>query len=208
MPNPIIIGIAGGTGSGKSTIANIIMKNIKNNITILTQDSYYRSFGHLSEEERNHINFDHPNSFDTKLLIEHIKLLKNKIPINMPVYDFKTHLRKKETILKKPAKIIIIEGILIFENKELRDLMDIKIFVDTDADVRILRRIERDMKERGRTLKSIIEQYRETVRPMHLEFVEPSKRFADIIIPEGGHNKIAIDLIISKIKTILEKAER
>jgi uridine kinase len=205
MPHPIIIGIAGGTGSGKSTIAKIIRENVKNNITILTQDSYYRSFGHLSKEEREHINFDHPNSFDTKLLIEHIKLLKNKIPINMPVYDFKTHLRKEETVLKKPSKIIIVEGILIFENRELRNLMDIKIFVDTDADIRILRRIERDMKERGRTLQSIIEQYRDTVRPMHLEFVEPSKRFADIIIPEGGHNKIAIDLIISKIKSILKK---
>ncbi len=206
MPHPIVIGIAGGTGSGKSTIAKIIRDNIKNNITVLTQDSYYRSFGHLSEKERDHINFDHPNSFDTKLLIEHLKALKNRVPINMPVYDFKTHLRKKETILKKPSKIIIVEGILIFENKELRNLMDIKIFVDTDADIRILRRIERDMKERGRTLQSIIEQYRDTVRPMHLEFVEPSKRFADIIIPEGGHNKIAIDLIVSKIKSILEKS--
>ena len=205
MPNPIVIGIAGGTGSGKSTIAKIIRENVKNNITVLTQDSYYKSFGHLSPAEREHINFDHPNSFDTNLLKEHLKLLKNRIPINMPVYDFKTHLRKDITILKKPSKIIIVEGILIFENKELRNLMDIKIFVDTDADIRILRRIERDMKERGRTLQSIIEQYRETVRPMHLEFVEPSKKYADIIIPEGGHNRIAIDLIISKIKSILQK---
>lgn len=204
MPHPIVIGIAGGTGSGKSTIAKIIQEQVKKNITVLTQDSYYRSFGHLSEKERDEVNFDHPHSFDTKLFIEHIKMLKNRIPIEMPIYDFKTHLREKETILKKPAKIIIVEGILIFENKELRNLMDIKIFVDTDADIRILRRIERDINERGRSLKSVTHQYRETVRPMHLEFVEPSKRFAHIIIPEGGHNKIAIDLIISKIKNILE----
>ena len=204
MPHPIVIGIAGGTGSGKSTIANIIQEQVKNNITVLTQDSYYKSFGHLSKKEREEVNFDHPHSFDTDLFIEHITMLKNRIPIEMPIYDFKTHLRKEKTIQKKPAKIVIIEGILIFENKKLRNLMDIKIFVDTDADIRILRRIERDIEERGRSLQSVIHQYRETVRPMHLEFVEPSKRFADIIIPEGGHNKIAIDLIISKIKNILD----
>jgi uridine kinase len=205
MPTPVVIGISGGTGSGKSTIADAICSEIVDNITIITQDSYYKNFENLSFEERSKLNYDHPQTFDTELLIEHIISLKNRVPIQMPTYDFEKHLRRKETIQKNPAKIIIVEGILIFENEELRNLMDIKIFVDTDADVRILRRIERDMKERGRTLESIINQYRATVRPMHIEFVEPSKRFADIIIPEGGHNKIGIDMIVAKIKQLQKR---
>ncbi|MBN1949170.1 MAG: uridine kinase [Candidatus Cloacimonetes bacterium] len=203
MPQPVVIGIAGGTGSGKSTIADAIQQEIKDNITIITQDSYYRSFPELTLEERSQINYDHPSAFDIELLVSHIQSLKKRVPVQMPVYDFNTHLRTRHTYQLKPSKIIIVEGILIFENEALRKLMDIKIFVDTDADVRILRRIERDIQERGRQLFTVIEQYRTTVRPMHIEFVEPSKRFADVIIPEGGHNKIGIDMITSKIKNIL-----
>lgn len=202
MPKPVVIGISGGTGSGKSTITDAIQKKVQSEITLIPQDNYYRNFDHLSSEERAEINFDHPASFDNDLLIEHITLLKKKNPIQMPLYDFKNHIRTATTITKLPSKIIIIEGILIFENPKLRDLMDIKIFVDTDADIRILRRIKRDMIERGRTLDSIVEQYLATVRPMHIEFVEPSKRYAHIIIPEGGHNTIGIDMIIAKIRSI------
>jgi len=203
MGKPIIIGIAGGTGSGKTTIARAIEHEVKENITIITQDSYYRSFEEMDMEERDRINYDHPKTFDTQLLIEQIRSLRRNVPVNMPIYDYTKHVRKNETILKNPSKIIIVEGILIFENRKLRNEMDIRIFVDTDSDIRILRRIERDMVERGRTLESIIRQYRETVRPMHIEFVEPSKRFADVIIPEGGRNKIAIDMIVSKIRDFL-----
>ena len=189
--------------SGKTSIAKAIKKQVEEHVTVLTQDSYYKSFPDLPLKERHMINFDHPSTYDTKLLIEHIQNLVRNVPIEMPIYDFTTHLRKKETIQQNPAKIIIVEGILLFENEELRSLMDIKIFVDTDADIRIIRRIDRDIKERGRTLQSTIDQYLATVRPMHNEFVEPSKRFADIIIPEGGHNKIGIDMIVSKIKNIV-----
>ena len=204
MPTPVIIGLAGGTGSGKSTITDAIRGEVKNQITLIPQDSYYKNFGLLPIEKRNKINYDHPDSFDNQLLMEHLKLLKKNIPIQKPIYDFKTHSRIDKTILIKPSKIIIVEGILIFENKQLRKLMDIKIFVDTDADIRILRRIERDIKERGRSLESIVLQYRNTVQPMHIEFVEPSKRYADIIIPEGGANKIGINMIVTKIRNILE----
>ena len=204
MPTPVIIGLAGGTGSGKSTITDAIRSEVKNQITLIPQDSYYKNFGLLPIEKRNKINYDHQESFDNALLMEHLKLLKKKIPIQKPIYDFKTHSRIDKTTLIKPSKIIIVEGILIFENEQLRDLMDIKIFVDTDADIRILRRIERDIKERGRNLESIIIQYRNTVQPMHIEFVEPSKRYADIIIPEGGANKIGINMIVTKIRNILD----
>jgi uridine kinase len=205
MPTPVIIGIAGGTGSGKSTITDAIRREVKNQITLIPQDSYYKNFGLLPIEKRNNINYDHPDSFDNELLMEHLKLLKKNIPIQKPIYDFKTHSRIDKTTLIKPSRIIIVEGILIFENEQLRKLMDIKIFVDTDADIRILRRIERDIKERGRSLESIVLQYRNTVQPMHIEFVEPSKRYADIIIPEGGANKIGINMIVTKIKNILER---
>jgi len=203
MPTPVIIGIAGGTGSGKSTIADAIQKEVSDYITIITQDSYYRSFANLSKQERAKINFDHPDTFDNELMLKHLKMLKKRVPVEMPIYDFASHLRTDKIIQLKPSKIIIVEGILIYENRELREMMDIKIFVDTDPDIRILRRIERDMIERGRTLESVLKQYRTTVRPMHIEFVEPSKRFADIILPEGGFNKIGIDMIIAKIKNIL-----
>lgn len=205
MPNPVVIGISGGTGSGKSTITEAIKKKVDFEITLIPQDNYYRNFHHLPDKERAKINFDHPATFDNALLIEHIGLLKRSIPIEMPIYDFKKHIRTNSTITKIPSKIIILEGILIFENPQLRDIMDIKIFVDTDADIRILRRISRDMIERGRTLESIVEQYQQTVRPMHIEFVEPSKKYAHIIIPEGGQNTIGIDMIVAKINDIVKK---
>lgn len=203
MKLPLIIGIAGGTGSGKTTITNKIIEQFPQQITILNQDSYYRSFNDLSFQEREKINFDHPDSFDWNLLFKHLDDLKNNVPVESPVYDFKKHARSKQTELKKPSPIVIIEGILIFDNPKLRELMNIKIFVDTDSDIRIIRRIERDIKERGRSLPSIIDQYYETVRPMHIDFVEPTKRFADVIIPEGGFNLIGIDMIIAKIKSCL-----
>ncbi len=204
MRTPVVIGISGGTGSGKSTITNAIRSEVEDKITTIPQDSYYKNFGQLSLEEREKINFDHPNTLDNELLIHHIHQLKEGKPIQMPVYDFKTHTRIKETITKNPTKLIIIEGILIFENVELRNMMDIKIFVDTNADIRILRRIQRDISERGRDFQSVVDQYLSTVRPMHIEFVEPSKKYAHVIIPEGGQNKIGIDMIVSKIKHIID----
>lgn len=201
---PVVIGIAGGTGSGKTTVTNAIRKQIADNVTLITQDSYYKNYPDLSYKDRCKINYDHPESFDTELLIKHIESLKNNVPISMPVYDYENHLRTKKTEPKKPSPIIIIEGILIFESPQLRNLMDIRIFVDTDADIRILRRIERDINERGRSLNSVIQQYRTTVQPMHIEFVEPTKRYADLIIPEGGYNTIAIDMIVAKIKSIIK----
>ena len=203
MKTPLLIGIAGGTGSGKTTITEKIVEQFPDQITIINQDSYYRAFNNLPLEQRKKINFDHPDSFDWLLLFKHLENLKNNVPIEAPIYDFKKHNRSSRTILKKPSPIIIIEGILIFDNKQLRELMDIKIFVDTDSDIRILRRIARDIEERGRSLSSVIAQYNETVRPMHIEFVEPTKRFADVIIPEGGYNLIGIDMIIAKIKSCL-----
>lgn len=208
MSKNIIIGIAGGTGSGKTTLAERIIEELNEpNVIIIKQDAYYKSHDELSFEERKNVNFDHPDAFDTPLLMKHLDNLKNDVPINMPQYDFATHLRKKETIPVSPHKVIMLEGILVFENKDLRNLLDIKIFVDTDADVRILRRIKRDINDRGRTFESVYSQYMKTVRPMHLEFVEPSKKYADIIVPEGGMNAIAIDMIVSKIKHILQESE-
>lgn len=200
----LVIGIAGGTGSGKTTLASRIIEELNNSdVIVIKQDAYYKSHDDLPFSEREKINFDHPDAFDTPLLIKQLKSLKYDKPVKMPIYDFKVHLRKKETITVQPHKVIILEGILIFENKTLRDLLDIKIFVETDSDIRILRRISRDIEERGRTFESVRQQYLATVRPMHLDFVEPSKKYADIIVPEGGFNTIAIDMIVSKIKSIL-----
>ncbi|MDP8227184.1 MAG: uridine kinase [Candidatus Celaenobacter polaris] len=208
MKKNIIIGIAGGTGSGKTTLAERIIEELNEpNVFIIKQDAYYKSYSALSFDERKNINFDHPDAFDTPLLMKHLNNLKNDFPIDMPQYDFANHLRKKETIPISPHKVIMLEGILVFENKELRNFLDIKIFVDTDADVRILRRIKRDIQDRGRTFESVYNQYMNTVRPMHLEFVEPSKKYADVIVPEGGMNIIAIDMIVSKIKQILQESE-
>ena len=206
MKKSVLIGIAGGTGSGKSTVAKEIFKFIdKDDVTVIEQDSYYKDQSHLSFEERIKTNYDHPLAFDNALLIQHLKDLMSGKPIEKPIYDFERHNRKKETQLVKPKKIIILEGILILAEKEIRDLLDIKLFVDTDSDVRLIRRILRDIKERGRTLDSVILQYLDTVRPAHLQFVEQTKRYADIIIPEGGYNKVAIDLIVSKINSILKE---
>ena len=201
--NPIIIGIAGGTGSGKSTLADNIRKEFANNITMLSHDDYYKSNSHLSFDERKKLNYDHPDAFDTDLLIEHLNKLKKGEVIYRPNYSFVTHLREEQTVEVVPKKVILLDGILIFENKELRDMMDIKIFVDTDADIRFIRRLVRDVSDRGRTLESVIEQYTTTVKPMHEQFVEPSKKYADIIVPEGGYNHVALNMIIEKIRSII-----
>lgn len=201
--NPIIIGIAGGTGSGKSTLADNIRKEFANNITMLSHDYYYKSNSHLSFDERKKLNYDHPDAFDTDLLIEHLNKLKKGEVIYRPNYSFVTQLREEQTVEVVPKKVILLDGILIFENKELRDMMDIKIFVDTDADIRFIRRLVRDVSDRGRTLESVIEQYTTTVKPMHEQFVEPSKKYADIIVPEGGYNHVALNMIIEKIRSII-----
>lgn len=206
---PLIIGICGGTGSGKTTMAEEILRQIGDDRALLLhQDSYYREMSDLPLNERAHMNFDHPNAFDWPLLMEHVRLLREVHPVERPIYNFHTHNRMNQTERIEPKEIIIIEGILIFENVELRTMMDIKIYVDTDPDVRFIRRLQRDTRERGRSLESVIEQYLETVRPMHLEFVEPSKRYADIIFPEGGRNKIAIDVMISRINSLFLSSEK
>lgn len=206
MHSPILIGITGGTGSGKSTVSKKIFKTVtEKDVVIIEQDSYYKDQSDLSYNERVKTNYDHPSAFDNELLVQHLKQLMAGEAIEKPIYDFELHNRKKETIRVEPKQIIILEGILILFEKEIRDLLDIKIFVDTDSDVRVIRRILRDIKERGRTLDSVILQYMETVRPAHLQFIDPSKRYADIIIPEGGYNKVAIDLIVQKIKSILSE---
>ena len=201
--NPVIIGIAGGTGSGKSTLAENIEKEFKHNITMLSHDYYYKSNEGLPFEERKKLNYDHPDAFETNLLIEHLSKLKNGETIRRPSYSFVEHLRENETYEVVPKKVIIVEGILLFENKTLRDMMDIKIFVDADADIRFIRRLLRDVGERGRTLDSVIEQYCTTVKPMHEQFVEPSKKYADIIVPEGGYNQVALNMIVEKIRSII-----
>lgn len=204
LNRPILIGITGGTGSGKSTVAQEIFCSLpEKNIVIIEQDSYYKEQSHLSFEDRIKTNYDHPFAFDNDLLIEHLKALMSGQSINKPIYDFEVHNRRKETETVFPKDIIILEGILLLDDERIRELLDIKIFVDTDSDVRIIRRIIRDIKERGRTLDSVIEQYLTTVRPAHMQFIEPSKKYADIIIPEGGYNKVAIDLMVTKVKSII-----
>ena len=188
---------------GKSTLAENIKKEFKNNITMLSYDYYYKSHYDLSYEERAKLNYDHPDAFETELLIEHLKELKKGNTVYRPEYSFVNHQREEETVKVIPKKVIIVDGILIFENKDLRDMMDIKIFVDTDADIRFIRRLLRDVEERGRTLNSVVTQYCTTVKPMHEQFVEPSKKFADIIVPEGGHNVVALNMIIEKIRSIM-----
>ncbi len=195
-----VIAIAGGTGSGKTTIANKIVEQMPHHVSLITHDAYYKDNRHLSFEERCQLNYDHPDSFDTELFLEHIQMLKQGKPVERPVYNFSTHLREDYTIRVEPLDIILVEGILVLEHPELRRLFDLKIFVDTDADVRILRRITRDIKERGRTLDSVIEQYLKTVKPMHEAFVEPTKRYADIIIPEGAFNEAGFAVIMARIR--------
>ena len=205
MEKVIVIGIAGGTGSGKSTMIVKIKEQFHDEITILSHDFYYKRHDDISFEDRKLLNYDHPNSFDTDLMIDHIRRLKNWEAIERPVYDFTIHNRIDETVRVSPSKVIIVEGILIFENKELLDLFDIKVFIDTDADVRIIRRILRDVRERGRTLESVINQYLTTVKLMHEQFVDPSKKYADIIIPEGGFNVVALEMLNERINALLRQ---
>ena len=200
----LVIGIAGGSGSGKTTVVRSITKKLKERVVVIPQDSYYKDSSHLPIEERQHINFDHPDAIDFKLLCSQLKELKEGKPIEQPVYSYITCSRSKtETITVEPAEVIIIEGILIFTCKELRDQLDIKLFVDADDDDRLMRVMSRDILERGKTVETVIERYTKTVKPMYLQFIEPSKRYADIIIPQGGHNKVAIDIISATIKSSL-----
>ncbi len=205
MSDIIVIGIAGGTGSGKTTITRKIMQNFGGEVSVIYHDNYYKAHHSMSYEERSKLNYDHPDAFDTELMISDIKKLKNGETVFSPTYDYTIHDRAAKTITVKPAKVIIVEGILIFENNELCDLMDIKIFVDTDADVRILRRIVRDVRDRGRSLESVVNQYLTTVKPMHEQFVEPSKRKADVIIPEGGHNQVALEMVLQRVRAHLNR---
>lgn len=200
-----VIGVAGGTGSGKSTLVKRLQDAFCNDdVATLCHDFYYKAHPELTYEERTKLNYDHPAAFDTDMLVDHIRALKSNVPIKHPVYSFVEHNRTNDTVVVKPSRVIIVDGILIFEHKELRDLMDIKVFVDTDADLRLARRILRDVCERGRTMQSVIEQYTTTVKPMHEEFVEPSKKYADVIIPEGGFNSVAVDMLIKNIRLLIE----
>ena len=200
---PTVIGVAGGSGSGKTTIAKKIIEMIgRDRVAWVQHDGYYRHRPELSLEEREGQNYDHPRSLESELMVAQVKDLINGLPAAIPVYDFANHLRSSEVKLVEPAPIILLEGILIFAEQELLDLMDVKIFVDTDSDVRFIRRLKRDMEERGRTMESVVEQYMTTVRPMHLQFVEPSKRKADVIIPEGGHNHVAMDMVVALLESI------
>jgi len=202
---PLVIGIAGGSGSGKTTVAKKILDRVgADRIAYLQHDSYYKDLRVLSATQHSDVNFDHPNALETDLLIEHVITLRNFKPVQVPIYDFANDARKTETVTVEPRNVILVEGILLYVEPELRKLFDVKIFVDTDADIRFIRRLYRDITERGRSTESVIEQYYETVRPMHLEFVEPSKRYADVIIPEGGHNAAALDMVVARIETLLK----
>lgn len=204
MQHPIVIGVAGGTGSGKTTVSRAILQRVgAERIAYIEHDSYYRDLPPMPPEERDQVNFDHPDSLDNALLIEHLDAICDGQPIAVPIYDFTKDRRTDESRIVQPQPVVLVEGILIFADKQLRERMDIKIYVDADADMRFIRRIQRDLGERGRSVESVIEQYLRTVRPMHLEFVEPSKRYADIIVPRGGLNSIAIDMIVARIETML-----
>ena len=204
----LTIGIAGGTGSGKTTITRRIVREFGGDVAVLHHDSYYRAHDDLPYTERTKLNYDHPNAFETDLMLSHVRALKRGETIQCPVYDFTVHNRSKDTVTVKPARVLVIEGILIFAEPELCREMDIKLFVDTDADVRILRRIVRDVRDRGRSLDSVVKQYLNTVKPMHEEFVEPSKRNADLIIPEGGRNQVAMDIVMERIRGYLRHSRR
>lgn len=203
MSDVMVIGIAGGTGSGKTTITRKLMECFGPDVSVIHHDNYYKAHHNMSYEERAKLNYDHPNAFDTDLLIRDLRLLKQGQPIRCPVYDYSIHDRTDRTLTVYPTRVIIVEGILIYENRELCREMDIKLYVDTDADVRILRRIVRDVRDRGRSLESVIDQYLTTVKPMHEEFVEPSKRNADIIIPQGGHNVVAMEMVVERVRAHL-----
>ena len=203
--NILVIGIAGGTGSGKTTLMKNLVQRFEGSVTVLSHDNYYKRRDELTFEQRCAINYDEPAALETDLMARHLDQLRHGESIDCPVYDFTQHNRSSETIRIRPEKVIIVEGILIFENKELRELMDIRIFVDTDADIRLCRRIKRDVNKRGRTLESVLTQYQTTVKPMHEKYVEPSKRFADIVVPEGGKNFVALDMIIGRIQRHLDE---
>jgi len=202
---PLVIGIAGGSGSGKTTVAQEILNRVgPDRIAYLQHDSYYKDLSGLPPTQRAEVNFDHPHSLETELLIKHVEALQDFQSVEVPIYDFSSHSRTAKTFTVAPHGVIIVEGILIFAEAELRKLFDVKIFVDTDPDLRLIRRLQRDISERGRTTESVIKQYMSTVRPMHLEFVEPSKRYADVIIPEGGFNTAALDMVVARIEALLE----
>lgn len=204
----IIIGVAGGTGSGKTTVAQEILQRVgRDRIAYIQHDSYYRDQSHLPFQERTRVNYDHPDSLESELLVEHLKQLRAGRPVEVPIYDFTTHTRRPETRRVEPRRVILVEGILIFADRALRDMMDVKIFVDTDPDIRFIRRLQRDIRERGRSMESVIEQYLSTVRPMHMEFVEPSKRYADVIIPEGGFNVVALDMVVARVLALIGERE-
>ncbi len=201
---PIIIGVAGGTGSGKTTVASRILERVgTGHITYIPHDAYYRDLGHLPQRLRAQVNFDHPDALETELLVEQLKRLRTGRSVEVPVYDFTHHTRTERTRHVEAAPVVIVEGILVFVEPALRELFDVKIYIDTDADVRFIRRLRRDLEDRGRSVESVCEQYLSTVRPMHLEFVEPSKRYADVIIPEGGFNEVAIEMVAARIKGLL-----
>ena len=207
MDNIMVVGIAGGTGSGKTTITKKLMQHFGGDVSVIYHDNYYKAHHNMSYEERSRLNYDHPDSFDTDLLIQAVKDLKAGRSVTCPVYDYTIHDRSDKVIVVRPAKVIIVEGILIFQSRELCQQMDIKIYVDTDADVRILRRIVRDVRDRGRSLDSVVNQYLSTVKPMHEQFVEPSKRNADIIIPEGGHNQVAMEMVMERVRAHIERCK-
>lgn len=203
-PRTVVVGVAGGSGSGKTTVVHEIVEALGDErVLVIHHDSYYRDFGHLEPEVRSQVNFDHPDALETPLLVQHLETLLGGGRVEVPVYDFKNHTRTEATVSVGPQDLIIVDGILVLAEPDLRALMDIKIFVDTDADVRLMRRLVRDLEERQRTLQSVIGQYQRTVRPMHLEFVEPSKRHADLIVPVGGHNRVAVDMLATKLASIL-----
>ena len=204
-PGPLVIGIAGGSGSGKTTVVQEILRRVgSEQIAFLQHDSYYKNLSELPPAQRDEVNFDHPNSLATELLIQHIAALRDGRAVEVPIYDFSTDSRTSQTFTVQPGRVILVEGILIFTEPELRKMFDVKIFVDTDADLRLIRRLERDIKERHRTVESVIRQYQRTVRPMHLDFVEPSKRYADVIIPEGGFNAAALDMVVARVEALLK----
>ena len=203
---PIVIAVAGGTGSGKTTVANEILQRVgAEHIAYIPHDAYYRDLSHLPPHERDQVNFDHPDSLETELLIEHLKELRAGRTVEIPEYDFTTHTRTQRTRRVEPAPVVLVEGILVFVERELRQLFDVKLYVDTDADVRFIRRLRRDIEKRGRSVESVCEQYLSTVRPMHMEFVEPSKRHANVIIPEGGFNEVAIEMVAARVRGLLEE---
>jgi len=203
---PFIVGIAGGTGSGKTTVAHKLASAMPDGRCVtIEHDAYYRDQGHLSPDERAKINYDHPGSLESSLLIEHLRELRGGRAVAVPIYDFATHTRRRDTRTVEPARVIVVEGILVFTEPELRDQMDIKIFVDTDPDIRLMRRIRRDLEQRGRTFQSVRDQYYATVRPMHIEHVEPTKRWADLIIPEGGNNRVALDVLLGQLWRIVNE---